>query len=151
MNQGQEEFNKLRKLLALKRHEQPPPGYFDRLPNQILSRIKAGEVTESFWQRLLPKIVLRPAFAYGFGMAACVLLAFGASYVLQNEPSPNGGGSLMTAQPVESPAMASAPTFLMASNSASTTASSSTNPVNPQPLFEPNIQVLPANFPGQNK
>jgi hypothetical protein len=144
MNSGQEDFEKLRKLLALKRHEQPPPGYFDRLPNQILSRIKAGETEESFWDRLLPKIVLRPAFAYGFGLAACVLLAIGGNYALRTDPAPAIGSPFLTAQPQDPPTIAAAaPTFLMASN---TTAASSTNPVNPQPLFQPNIQVLPAGF-----
>lgn len=143
MNSGQEDFEKLRKLLALKRHEQPPPGYFDRLPNQILSRIKAGEQTESIWDRLLPKIVLRPAFAYGFGIAACVLLAIGGNYALKTEPAPTVAGPFLTAQPQEQPMVASAPTFLMASNGP---VASSTNPVNPQPLFQPNIQVLPAGY-----
>ena len=145
MNAGQDDFEKLRKLLALKRHEQPPPGYFDRLPNQIISRIKAGENTESIWDRLLPKVVLRPAFAYGFGIAACVLLAFGANYALRNDTAPtanNMASPLLTAQPTEAPAIAANPTFISASNNMA----SSTNPVNPQPLFEPHLQVLPAGY-----
>ena len=76
MNPDPENFENLRKLLALKRHEQPPPGYFNRLPDTILSRIKAGDQpSESFWERLLPRVILRPAFAYGFGLAACAMLA----------------------------------------------------------------------------
>ncbi len=148
MNSGQDDFDKLRKLLALKRHEEPPPGYFDRLPNQIISRIKAGESTESIWDRLLPRFILRPAFAYGTAVAACVLLAFGANYALREDAAPNMANPMLTAQPValapgESPAVASSePTFISASNSMV----SSTNPVNPQPLFEPKVQVLPAGY-----
>ncbi len=148
MNAGQEDFDKLRKLLALKRHEQPPPGYFDRLPGNIISRIKAGETTESFWERFVPKIVLRPSFAYGFGLAATVMLAVGIGYALK-EPAPTAN-NMPLAHAVDpshqQPVLAGAPAFMAASNENV----SSTNPMNPQPLFQPNIQVAPASFQGQN-
>ena len=79
-------FGRLRRLLALKRHEQPPPGYFHSFSSQVISRIQAGERGEpdSMFKRFLEGLpgLLRfrdileakPAFAGAFGAAVCALL-----------------------------------------------------------------------------
>ncbi len=89
MNPEQEKFEPLRRLLAVKRHEQPPPGYFDNFARQVIIRIRAGEgpgsssILEAFsWQapwlqRLLGAFQGRPILAGGFGFAACALLLAG--------------------------------------------------------------------------
>ena len=83
MNQDSENFDSLRQLLALKRHEIPPPGYFDRLPRDIMARIKAGDngdelgAEPSWFQRLLNVFDVKPVFAGAFGTAVCAFLISG--------------------------------------------------------------------------
>jgi hypothetical protein len=91
MNSEQDDLELVRKLLALKKYEQPPPGYFNQLPRQIWLRIEREPA--SFWQRIFPNISLNPALAYSFGLLACGTLFFGVVYSLQVE----------TTQPVAEP------------------------------------------------
>ena len=41
------EFQDLRRLLALKRHEQPPPGYFNNLHRDIIAQLKAERAPQT--------------------------------------------------------------------------------------------------------
>jgi len=83
MNQDTEKFDSLRKLLALKRHEIPPPGYYDRLSRDIMARIKSGDQGEemglqgSWLRRLLGVFDVKPVFAGAFGTAVCAFLISG--------------------------------------------------------------------------
>ncbi len=86
MSDSQENFEALQKLLALKRHEQPPPGYFDRLPDTIAARIHRETRGERFLasiQEWLGRIGFRPAVAYGFLTALCALIVLGIGYSLR--------------------------------------------------------------------
>ena len=91
MNQDSENFDSLRQLLALKRHEVPPPGYFDRLPRDIMARIKAGDTGNelgadpSWFRRLLSVFDVKPVFAGAFGTAVCAFLVSG---VITSERTP---------------------------------------------------------------
>jgi hypothetical protein len=76
MNPESENFEALRQLMALKRHEQPPPGYFSRLPDKIALRIERGEGQLNLWERFLAGYTFRPAFAYSFALAAFGALTF---------------------------------------------------------------------------
>jgi len=86
MNSDPGEFEALRKLLALKRHEQPPPGYFNRLPDQIAARLARGEGKSRFWEDFLGQFVFRPAFSYGFALAAFGALAASMVYSVTMQP-----------------------------------------------------------------
>jgi hypothetical protein len=92
MNQDTENFEQLRRLLALKRHEQPPPGYFNNFSQQVIARIKVGErgegselierlLWEASWlQRIWAAFEAKPILAGLFGVAVCGLLITGVIY-----------------------------------------------------------------------
>ena len=79
----QEDPTKLRveRIIALKRYEQPPPGYFYMLPNRIISRIEMGEQPASFWEKLWPNFAVRPSLAYALGLTVFGALTAGIFYV----------------------------------------------------------------------
>jgi|SwirhisoilCB2_FD_contig_31_6575798_length_574_multi_4_in_0_out_0_1 hypothetical protein len=86
MNAEQDNFEQLRRLLALKRHETPPPGYFDRFSAQVTARIRAGEgAVETGWltplgwfQRLWELFERKPVLAGAFGAAVSAMVVWGA-------------------------------------------------------------------------
>src|SRR5437899_8227397 len=92
MNPEQESFESLRRLLALKRHEVPPPGYFHGFSDEVIARIRAGErddrsgIWESLsWEapwlrRLWSAFETKPIFAGLLGMAVCGVLVSGVVY-----------------------------------------------------------------------
>src|SRR5262245_42358307 len=93
MNSESENFEQLRRLLALKRHEQPPPRYFVDFSSQVLARIRAEEAgthrsTEgTWWQRLWTAFEMKQAFAGVFGVAVCAVLVSGMFGAGGNTPS----------------------------------------------------------------
>ncbi|PYJ05511.1 MAG: hypothetical protein DME25_08320, partial [Verrucomicrobia bacterium] len=83
MNPESQDFTQLRRLLALKRHEQPPPGYFHDFSRQVVVRIRAGAtgdpesamVWEVPWlRRLWAAFETKPILAGAFGVLVCGLL-----------------------------------------------------------------------------
>jgi hypothetical protein len=85
MNPDQEKFEDLRKLMALKRHEQPPPAYLDGLTNRIIDRIESGEGRRNFWDRLSANFVFRPGMACAFGLTVCGALGFSGVYFVREQ------------------------------------------------------------------
>jgi len=84
MNSQSDNFEQIRKLLALKRHEQPPPGYFDNLSARIINRIEAAESDHpSLWERLGFAFGSKPAFVCALGVIACGLLCIGVLSTVQ--------------------------------------------------------------------
>jgi hypothetical protein len=86
MNSKANEFETLRKLMALKRHEQPPPGYFRRLPDQIAARLERGDGKLAFWEGFLSQFTFRPALAYSMALAAFSALTLSVIYSVRTQP-----------------------------------------------------------------
>jgi hypothetical protein len=88
MENESENFEQLKKLLALKKHEQPPPGYFNNFSGKVVSRLRAerssqGDPLANFekqapWLvRLWQALETKPMFAGAFGAAVCGVVLFG--------------------------------------------------------------------------
>ena len=86
MNPDPRTFEGLRRLLVLKRYEQPPPGYFDRFPGEVIARIREYESGASLgifepgpsWlRRLWNALESRAVFPAAFGAAVCSVLVLG--------------------------------------------------------------------------
>jgi hypothetical protein len=102
-----EQFRPLRRLLALKRHEQPPPGYYHDFSSQVIARLRAGDCGEpdGFVPRLLARLPwlerwwgsfsARPTLAGAFGAAMCALLV---SVVVYSENGEASVGSVLASQ-----------------------------------------------------
>lgn len=86
-----ENFEALQKLLALKKLEQPPPGYFEQFSSEVMARLRAGEQHRTDWwqelsekaswlQRLLGIFDSKPALAGAFGMLVCGVVLAGVYY-----------------------------------------------------------------------
>jgi hypothetical protein len=133
MNENENNFESLRQLLALKRHETPPPGYFGGFSRDVMARIRAGEDSRTAnvssqlpWLfRLISTFEVKPAFAGGFASALCLLLLLGIVYAER----PDGASQqlLQAAEISSSLAVAPSPSF-----------------INQMPAEQPAAQLLPA-------
>ena len=96
MNADQENIQALRRLLALKHHEQPPPGYFNRFSGEVIARIRAGErAPDSVWERFAFEATwlrqvwaafeTKPLLAGAFGATVCGLITTG--FFFSDRPS----------------------------------------------------------------
>ena len=94
MSTGTEDFEKLRKLLKLKRHEQPPPGYFSRFSSLVINRLEKEGRPEDLWAevpwlgKLLKTFESSPVVAGLFGSALCALVIFGITVANQVDKAP---------------------------------------------------------------
>jgi hypothetical protein len=158
MNENENNFESLRRLLALKRHETPPPGYFENFSAEVRARIRAGDAgrMESFSEhlpwlvRLMSAFEAKPAFAGAFAGALCLLLVFGIVFAERPDVAPQP--LLQTAQ-ASSPLAMAAPANLnsMPAEQPALIPISSTNPVfntqSPDSLFaSQGAAVQPVNF-----
>jgi hypothetical protein len=84
-HEHQHHFRRLRKLLTLKQHEVPPPGYFNNFSREVMARIRAGETGQAqgtalempWLLRLIQAFEAKPAFAGGFASVLCMVLLGG--------------------------------------------------------------------------
>lgn len=103
------EFEEIRKLLRLKRYEQPPPGYFDRFLHEFQSRQRAELLQRPAWkiawdrfhsfffESRVPRMALAGSFA-----AVLLAVAVGvATLETGPETRPADGGGAVTLASVQ--------------------------------------------------
>jgi hypothetical protein len=147
MNSGQEDFEQLRKLLKLKRYEQPPPGYFSRFSDGVINRLERGAHSRHVqtaagglgWFGALRRVLAQNPISAGiFAVCGIMMVVVGNSQFLDKyaanvdgsrfgigPQAHNGfdaklkGGLALAAQPVAADMMASSvnPVFVTAQNS----------------------------------
>src|SRR5687767_9055851 len=79
MSSSQDDFDQLRRLLAFKRHEQPPPGYFNYFSDRVIARIEVEQFTSrsNWWDWLMEKLEGKPILACAYSVAVSCLLLVG--------------------------------------------------------------------------
>jgi hypothetical protein len=158
-NQDQD-FEKLQRLLKLKRHESPPPRFFNDFSGQVTARIRAGDVgrlesiedvvAQAPWlQRLWQAIEGKPAVSGIFTAAVCALVVAGMFIA---DKAPPELPKFTNYEPTKQ----EEPRSLFAESlTVNLIPVSSTNPaaVLPNSLFNnsPMLQTLPASFPAAPK
>ena len=135
MSSEPENFEALRRLLALKRHEQPPPGYFHDFSRQVISRIQAaeGDGAETFLGRFLARapwlrhlwsgLEAKPILAGAFGVGVCGLLVAGLVSSEKIDANPAGLASGESPPTLFVPTQATASLFQPASGDSMPTGS----------------------------
>lgn len=131
------QFDMLRRLLALKRHEVPPPGFFKAFPKRVRARILAAESHQagSWWERVRSWSGWRPALA-----GACVAAVCGFWLWPRGQgpgAPPSGGEWVGRAGFVESATMATP--LAPGSPEGSLRWAEAVNSMAPQGLFTPGI------------
>lgn len=108
-NPEQDGFQELRRLLALKRYEQPPPGFFDSFSRDVITRIRSEQALGAddllthvedhapWLARLWTALQTKPLLAGAFGACVCGLLVTGLILSEKVEPAP------VASLPVEPP------------------------------------------------
>jgi hypothetical protein len=145
MNDSENNFRDVKRLLKLKQHEVPPPGYFNNFSSQVVSRIRAGEAREarsvsgnlkeraSWLAKFLGLFEAQPRLVGGVATVACVLLVFGLVLTQQSDSDTTPGTFLSANSQSDQTFAAGAPVASSAGSLADPLASSgiavSTNPV----------------------
>ena len=143
MNNSENNFGDLKRLLKLKRQEVPPPGYFNNFSDQVIARIRAGDgggsqtLNERFHESVpwlanfLQIFDAKPGLIGGLAVCLCLLLVFGV--VLAERPDSTPENILTVAQTATpaAPALNStpAPALALADSDHQSGISVSTNPV----------------------
>jgi hypothetical protein len=174
MNDSEQNFEELKQLLKLKRHEIPPPGYFNNFSNQVISAIReerTGNTVSrtnpqaSWLMRFLGVFDSRPGLVGGLATSLMLLLVFGV--VLADHSDTDPGAPSVFAPQVPQTAQSSSPlaSATMSADIASADSGStggitvSTNPLSslqpaaalfgqPNPMFQ-NASFSLAGSPGR--
>lgn len=129
-----EQQSDISRLLRLKRHEQPPPGYFEDFLSEFQQRQRAELIQRPMWEAVWDHLSgIAPSFRVPqYAYAAIAVLAVGASsFILTGQP---GGKAAQFAT-------ASAPSSLTPGTQAPVTITSQV-PVSTQSLNERPVQYI---------
>lgn len=85
MSDAPDDFDALRRLLSLKNHEAPPPGFFDRMPGQIMARIQEPQPRWT-WETLMDRLFQIPWFQ-PVASASMALLVGGLFFAALSNPA----------------------------------------------------------------
>jgi hypothetical protein len=147
------QMEKVQRIIALKRFEQPPPGYFHLLPSRIINRIEKGEGKSTAWENWLGGFTIRPVWACAFGLSLCAAVTLGMFYPVQTDvaiasASPASAGSPWAGSALAADDSSAASTGL---HLAALNASTDPVPANQPPLFNMDSRealAMPALFHG---
>jgi hypothetical protein len=153
MNENENNFDTLRQLLSLKRHEVPPPAYFDRFSGQVIARIRAGEreaeTATPWYLRFMQMFEMKPAFASSFASALCLSLLFVIVYVEQSDQTPQPllqTSQLSPGMLTASANMVSMPQAVAQTQNIFADGISNSSPTSLQPMFGNNSFAQPVSF-----
>jgi hypothetical protein len=143
-----ENFDALRRLLGLKRHEQPPPGFFLDFPDRVLARLEMADAHQAvpWWRRYFEALDLKPALAAAFGLAVVSMYFVGLTLAdfrgegLARADTPTALPLYLPAQGTAGEASAEVSHFTLASGALPITAPSMSPVVSvgpPRGLFSP--------------
>ena len=95
MNADHHKQDELQRMLALKRHEIPPPRFFKGFSDKVIDRLDSPEslADQTWWQRL--GLDSKPVLICASGVAVCGLLVLGIIASLRVErpkPAPRVSG-----------------------------------------------------------
>lgn len=90
MKDQSQDFEQLRRLLALKRHEVPPPGYFADFSSRVIDRIECegAPSNDGLLAGLFSLFKVRPAISASFCLAS-VLVLLAATTLFEKSPAGN--------------------------------------------------------------
>lgn len=79
MEPPEENFEQLKKLLKLKRHETPPPGYFEDFSSNLIARIEAEDArpAPAGWRRFFAGLDTSPIMVGAYGVIVASLVIVG--------------------------------------------------------------------------
>lgn len=92
MKDQSQDFEQLRRLLALKRYENPPPGYFRDFSSRVIDQIEreGAAVDETWLQRVVSLFRVRPAISASFCLAGLLVLLAATTLFEGNQAGDNG-------------------------------------------------------------
>ena len=152
-NQDQD-FEKLQQLLKLKRHETPPPRFFNDFSFQVTARIRAGEgvrkiedfedvMSQAPWlHRIWKAIEGKPAVSGLFAAAVCGVLIAGILFVDNTAPTMPAFATNQPDAPADNPDAVTSGTLLATGQGGNSLSPAAVLPGSSTSLFN-NVLALP--------